>query len=224
MKFRVTEEITRKQFIVLTTALMVMMGGFFVGVSKESKALAESESGNVIISTIVDEEEISKIEPSREHLGIYDTGFKYYPIPEGYTEAGGNFPQEVQSYLWSQCKERGIDYYIAVALIERESGYRSNATGDSGDSKGYMQVQEKWHKKRMEEEAVADLYNPYENISVGLNFLEELYSKYNNWSLALMCYHRGESGAKRLWKNGIYETEYSAEIQDRAQEIRQEIE
>lgn len=151
--------------------------------------------------------------------------FSYYQIPDKYSKAGGSLPEEVQRYLWDLCKERELDYYIVIALIERESGYRCNASGDYGNSKGYMQVQERWHRERMEAEAVEDLYDPYGNVRVGLNFLQELYEEHgaSGTNCVLMVYNMGEQKAIEHWKNGIYSTEYSREILDRAQEIKQEI-
>lgn len=151
--------------------------------------------------------------------------FSYYQIPEKYSNAGGYLPEEVQRYLWDLCKERDLDYYIIIALIERESDYKSNASGDNGNSKGYMQVQERWHRERMEAEAVEDLYDPYGNVRVGLNFLQELYEKHgaSGTNCVLMVYNMGEQKAIEHWKNGVYSTEYSREILYRAQEIKQEI-
>ena len=157
---------------------------------------------------------------------VYDNGFKLYEIPEEYAREGGCFPEVVQVYLWCLCEQRDIDYYMVVALIERESGYKWDATGDGGNSVGYMQIGEKWHKDRMLEEAVADLLNPYGNIRVGLNFLQYLNKKYLDNSGAncvLMAYNMGESGARSLWKEGTYSTEYSRGVLKRAEEIRQEL-
>ena len=70
---------------------------------------------------------------------VYAQGFKYYEIPASYKMAGGMFPEVAQIYLWCICREAGVDYYMALALIERESGYKYDATGDSGRSKGLMQ-------------------------------------------------------------------------------------
>lgn len=158
---------------------------------------------------------------------IYEEGFKYYKIPEEYAREGGCFPAVVQVYLWSLCKEREIDYYTVVALIERESGYKYDAAGDSGKSKGYMQIGERWHKERMAEEGVEDLYNPYGNIRVGLNFLQSLSDRYlanSGISCVLMAYNMGESTAKSFWADGVYSTDYTREILARADEIRQAIE
>lgn len=156
---------------------------------------------------------------------IYTEGFRYYQIPEGYTENGGYFPEVVQVYLWSLCKERGLDYYTVVALIERESGYRWDTIGDSGRSFGYCQIQERWHLNRIEEENVEDLTDPYGNIRVATNFLQEIKEEYSSSGThcILMVYNMGENTAKKLWKEGIYSSKYSRDIIQRAQEIKQEL-
>ena len=157
---------------------------------------------------------------------IYEQGFRYFEIPEEYVRSGGCFPEVVQVYLWSLCREKGIDYYMVVAMIERESGYRYDGSGDSGKSIGYLQIGERWHKDRMEAENVTDLNDPYGNIRVGLSFLKELSDRYGNSGVncVLMAYNMGESGAKKCWNNGIYSSEYSREILARAEELKQEIE
>lgn len=154
---------------------------------------------------------------------IYEQGFRYFEIPEEYVRSGGCFPEVVQVYLWSLCRDKGIDYYMVVAMIERESGYRYDASGDSGKSIGYLQIGERWHKDRMEAENVTDLNDPYGNIRVGLSFLKELSERYGSSGVncVLMAYNMGESGAKKCWNNGIYSSEYSREILARAEELKQ---
>lgn len=157
---------------------------------------------------------------------VYEEGFKYYEIPQEYKDAGGAFPEVVQVYLWCECKEYGVDYYTVLALIEIESGYKWDKTGDNGNSKGYMQIYEKWHTERMDAEGVTDLYNPYQNIRVGLNYLREIQDKYLSSSgenCVLMVYNMGESTAKKLWKDKIYSSEYSRSVLKRTQELRQEL-
>lgn len=154
---------------------------------------------------------------------IYEGGFRYYTISEEYKATGGCFPEVVQEYLWCLCQEREIDYYIMIALIERESGYQHDASGDGGGSKGYMQIAQKWHEERMAEEGAEDLYNPYQTLRVGLNLVDELYERYGDWGKVLMCYNMGESLAKEYWDRGEYSTDYSRGIIGRAQEIEQEL-
>lgn len=157
---------------------------------------------------------------------VYEDGFRYYEIPQEYKDAGGCFPEIVQVYLWCECKEYGVDYYMVLALIERESCYHWDKVGDNGNSKGYMQIYEKWHTELMEAEGVTDLFNPYQNIRVGLNCLREIQDKYlasSGENCVLMVYNMGESTAKKLWAKDIYSSAYSREVIARAQELRQEL-
>lgn len=157
---------------------------------------------------------------------VYEDGFRYYEIQPEYKDAGGCFPEIVQVYLWCECKEYGVDYYTVLAIIERESGYHWDKVGDNGNSKGYMQIYEKWHTERMEAERVTDLFNPYQNIRVGLNCLREIQDKYlasSGENCVLMVYNMGESTAKKLWAKDIYSSAYSREVIARAQELRQEL-
>ncbi len=225
---RVTTEITRRQFLILCGAFLgafvLFFGLFNTPYAEAIEAKAESietvqvqeEKAEIYIEAVAYEEILEEYEEIKS--------FPYYQISEAYIDNGGCFPEIVQEYLWEQCCERGIDYYIIIALIERESGYRHYVAGDSGNSIGYMQIYERWHKERMEEEDVTDLYNPYENIRVGLNFLGELFNRYEDWDKALMAYNMGESKAKDFWREGVYSSSYSREIRERAQEIQQEVE
>lgn len=157
---------------------------------------------------------------------VYESGFTYYEIPEEYKRYGGMFPEVAQVYLWSICKDAGVDYYTALALIERESGYKYDNAGDNGASKGLMQINEQWHLDRMEECGATDLYNPFDNMRVGVNFLAEIQDKYLESSgehCILMVYNMGASTAKENWNNGVYSTSYTREILQRAKEIKQEL-
>lgn len=237
-------DITRNQFLIIIGFLITIMGAFIYGVSGEQKVPKDTGNYKTVVAPTETEEEpkagsLEEIvrDPNNSVYPyntmsadwgseIYKAGFVYYQIPPEYEEAGGCFPEVVQAYLWSICKERDIDYYIAVSLIERESGYKWDRTGDDGNSKGYMQVYEKWHCDRMEAEGVSDLYNPYQNIRVGLSYLKEIQDEYldsSGISCVLMVYNMGETTAKRVWSKGVYSTEYSREIISRAQEIKQEL-
>lgn len=159
-------------------------------------------------------------------VDVYKQGWKYYELPSSYKMTGGMLPEVAQVYLWCICREAGVDYYTVLALIERESGYKYDATGDSGNSKGLMQIYEKFHLDRMEALNVTDLYNPYSNMRVGVDFLAEIQDRYlvsSGEHCVLMVYNMGATGAKKLWDQGIYSTAYTRQILQRAQEIRQEL-
>lgn len=157
--------------------------------------------------------------PDKEPISEY----LYYKIPARFKKA--DFSKDIQEYLYDECKDRDIDYSIALALIERESGYNPKCSGDNGNSKGYMQVYQKWHEAEMAAENVKDLYDPKGNIRVGLHILQELYKKYGSSGdhCVLMVYNMGGSTANKLWKQGIYSTEYTRGILSRAKEIKKDL-
>ncbi len=95
-----------------------------------------------------------------------------------------------QESLQAACEEFKVPYALALGLIEKETDFR-NILGDDGASAGYMQIQKKWHWDRMERLGVTDLTDPAGNFRVGLDFLSELYEKYDDWSMALTVYNRG---------------------------------
>ena len=86
-------------------------------------------------------------------------------------------PLELQVKLYGACLEMGVDYELALAVIEQETRFR-NLMGDDGESAGYMQVQEKWHRDRMALLGVDDLRDPEGNFRVGCHFLKECIDKY----------------------------------------------
>lgn len=99
---------------------------------------------------------------------------------------------EEQVFLQSACEEFEVPYALALGLIEQETDFR-NIICDNGASTGYMQVQKKWHWDRMERLGVTDLSEPNGNFRVGLDYLSELYGKYEDWSLALTVYNMGHN-------------------------------
>lgn len=102
---------------------------------------------------------------------------------------------EIQRLLYKACEETGIQYELALAVIWQETNFR-NITGDGGDSIGYMQVQPKWHKGRMDKLGVTDLSDPYSNFLVGLDYLAELLGRYDLPN-ALTAYNSGKPGSSK---------------------------
>lgn len=73
---------------------------------------------------------------------------------------------EEQGALAEACREFGVPYELALAVIWQETDYR-NVVGDGGDSLGYMQLQRRWVWPEMEELGAVDLMDPVDNFRVG---------------------------------------------------------
>lgn len=113
-------------------------------------------------------------------------------VEQGYFRDDVPLTYEEQDYLHTACQESGVPYALALAVIERETGFR-NVVGDDGASCGYMQVQERWHWDRMERLGVTDLMDPFGNFRVGCDLLAELLEKYPTQE-ALTAYNSGSPG------------------------------
>ena len=99
---------------------------------------------------------------------------------------------ETQRLLYQACGETGIRYELALAVIWQETDFR-NIIGDGGNSIGFMQVQPRWHRERMDRLGVTDLSDPYGNFLVACDFLAELLETHELTD-ALTRYNSGKTG------------------------------
>ena len=125
---------------------------------------------------------------------------------------------ELQIWVFDYCKDKKLNPYLIFAMCERESQYKADAVGDSGRSLGIMQIQEQWHQERMDRLGCTDLLNPYQNVTVGIDILIDLYSKCNDTAWVLMAYNGGEAYANRNYNAGNI-SEYARYIITRTEEM-----
>lgn len=119
---------------------------------------------------------------------------------EGYTYIEQTEDATVIRYTEEIGARYGICPELLQAMIFYESSNNPKVVSAGGDT-GYMQVNKKWHKDRMERLGVTDLTAGYGNILVGTDYLAELAGKYEDISLALMKYN-GDSRADKLYQEG----------------------
>lgn len=128
--------------------------------------------------------------------------------PEWYIETVPLEP-ELQRALWDACGEFGIDYHLALAVIEQETDFR-NLCGDGGQSIGYFQVQPRWWAGLMEEIGVDDLTDPVDNFRGGCAILAQLLGQYGgSVEDALTAYNTGRPGR----------SEYARAVMERVREV-----
>lgn len=123
-------------------------------------------------------------------------------MEQGYYRDDIPLSNELQDYLHTAAEQAGIPYELALAVIKKETNFQ-NVVGDDGCSVGYMQIQEKWHKERMERLGVSDLNEPYGNFQVGCDFLSELLWRYGEPEDALTAYNSGHPGKSQYARDVI---------------------
>ena len=131
--------------------------------------------------------------------------------------------QNLQDHIFKLCEEYGITPEIIVAMIERESSYNAAAIGDNGESVGLMQIQEHNHYDRIERLGVTDLFDPFENVEVGIDFLAQCITRNGgNLEMALIAYNAGQRGAEtNYFSKGIYSNAYSQKVLEKAKTLKE---
>lgn len=124
--------------------------------------------------------------------------------------------QELQDYIWQECKKADIPTSIVYAVIECESNFDENARSVTNDY-GLMQLNEICHKELCERLKVPNVIDPKYNIRAGITLLSDYYHEYGNWNAALMAYNCGKYGAEALFKKGIKTTDYADKVLKREQ-------
>lgn len=136
-----------------------------------------------------------------------DVDFVPLPVPMTDTD---------QEIVFGICQEHGVAFPLVMAIIEHESHFDRTARSQSGDS-GYMQIND-CNAERLSGLGFSDLYDLEQNVGAGVYILKELFSKYEgDATFVLMAYNAGEKGARDMRESGIYETEYTVEILERAE-------
>ena len=124
-----------------------------------------------------------------EELPPISDGFVYIPeIP---------LDEEQQHLLWTECIERGIDYGLALAVIQHESEFNPKATNHNNNGstdKGLFQTNSCWWKELRKEGMISesdDLYDPSTCIRCGMWELSKYVAKYGNTERAYAAYNTG---------------------------------
>lgn len=119
---------------------------------------------------------------------------------------------ELQLHIIEQAEAHGIDPAIIMAMAYRESGFNAEAIGDGGDSYGLLQIQPRWHYARMERLGCTDLLDPFQNVTVAVDYLAEQIDRYDgDVAKALVAYNQGH------FKETI--TDYALAVLDMAEEL-----
>lgn len=118
--------------------------------------------------------------------------------------------EDLQNHIFAECENKGVAPTIVLAMCYRESNYNASAVGDDCHSYGLMQIQKRWHTQRMQRLGATDLLDPYQNITVGVDYLAELLCRYDHdVEKALTAYNRGHySGTVTEYAKAVLKTAY----------------
>lgn len=130
-------------------------------------------------------------------------------------EADTYLSKEIQGYCVDIGEMYCVQPELLMAIIETESSGDVNAR--NGDCIGLMQISMKWHKVRADHLKAYDMWDPYNNILIGCDYLVELLEEHGDISLCLMIYN-GQSNAFDLYEKGEM-SEYATKVLERSAEL-----
>ena len=106
------------------------------------------------------------------------------------------FPLKYSEYVYKYSEEFNIDPLLIFAFIKAESNFNEKVVSKS-NAKGLMQLIESTAKETAKDTKIEfkeneTLFNPEENIYLGIKYFDKLLSYYNeNYSLAVCAYNAG---------------------------------
>lgn len=119
-----------------------------------------------------------------------------YPEPQQPAADAGALPVEVVPYaeiIDSVSAEHDVPPQLVRAVIKVESNYQERARSRKG-AMGLMQLMPETARRF----AVADPYNPRQNIEGGIKYLKTLLDRFPSVGLALAAYNAGEAAVDRF--------------------------
>lgn len=100
-------------------------------------------------------------------------------------------PEDIRMY----CEAAQIESNVCAELLEavcwKESTFRTKA--ENAGCYGLMQISTKWHKDRMDNLGVTDIFDAEGNIRVGADYLAELFEKHEGDVYAALMEYNGDS-------------------------------
>lgn len=182
--------------ILIIAALFIPMFIWMDAGTKAEQAAKPHPTSAVAIEQKVIHAAVSAQTPTSPPAAVREVVSYYDSIP---------LDKELQNYIIKQAHANGIQPQIVMAMIERESDYDTACMGDGGESYGLMQIQPKWHNERMKKLGCTDLLDPYQNVTVGIDYLCELLSRYDgDMAKALVGYNQGHyKGTVTAYAKGV---------------------
>lgn len=124
------------------------------------------------------------------------------------------YPIHYSEYVYKYSEQYNVDPLLMFSLIKAESNFNTNGVSSS-NAIGLMQLMDSTAEEvakniQMEYNSSTTLYNPEENIQLGIKYFSELMKYYNqNYILALAAYNAGIGNVTNWIDKGIIQQDGS---------------
>lgn len=122
--------------------------------------------------------------------------------------------KETQWAVYELCGDDNKLFCATMAIGYHESRFNADAVGDDSLSIGWLQINEKWHRERMERLGVSDLTDPVQCAAVAIDYITELAEGFGSVDdhPIYVAYNAGPTQARELLQGGTTSTDYSQKV------------
>jgi len=117
-------------------------------------------------------------------------------VEQGYFREDVPLSYDLQDALHTACTQYGIDYAVALGLIEVESAFDTEAVNPSSGCYGLTQLNPRYHPSGL---------SPADNIEYGMRYLSGQINRYGSLEAGLQAYHDGHDTGARWYANAVLE-------------------
>ncbi len=116
------------------------------------------------------------------------------------------YKTEYRQYVEMYAEQNNVDPLLVYAIIKAESNFDKDALSNKGAC-GLMQLMDETAKEVaqnsvIEYETGKTLYNPEQNIAIGIAYFKDLQNHFKNDGLALAAYNAGIGNVSKWIKQG----------------------
>lgn len=114
---------------------------------------------------------------------------------QGYFRPEAPLSYELQDSLQTACERHGVEYAVALGLVEVESGFDPEAVNPNSGCYGLTQLSPRYFPRDL---------TPAENLDAGVDYLSEHLERYGgDIRAALTAYHDGHDTGRRGYANAV---------------------
>lgn len=163
-----------------------------------------------------DEDESGEVAEDETDEIIPGAGYAMYDVP---------LTIEQQMFVIETAERFKIPPELMFGVMHVETRYTVTAVSKNGKYIGMMQIAKSNLKMLTKKFGITDLRDFEQNVTAGAYFLSYFFKKYDgDIDKTLMCYHCGEGGAKKCWRNGYFSDSYCRKVRKEMDRIFTEFE
>ena len=140
--------------------------------------------------------------------------YEYYYDPRSKQYERIKLSQEWQEYTYEMCLKYNVPYEIILGLMGAETGWDVGiGVSDNGIYYGIGMVNIEYNREYLRKYGI-ELCSPAGGVEAVCFIMSQKLNTFEDIDKALIAYNRGDGGARRLFRKGIYSTRYDRRIHE----------